>query len=191
MADCSGKSGAGVQLRDEALMMLERRGAVLETAREVSSLLRDAGIHGAVIGGVAVVLHGYVRTSKDVGVLVARPWQPLAERLAASGFTLDSAKREFVKERVAVRLVAPEQAGPVPSDLVEIDGVTTVPLADLISLKLRSGSENHLRAIDLADVIGLIRHRGLTGAFASRVPKDLRPAFRRYVRLIQRERGKQ
>jgi hypothetical protein len=35
-----------------------------------------------------------------------------------------------------------------------------VTLADLINVKLRSGSTNLLQAQDLADVIGLIRHTG-------------------------------
>jgi predicted nucleotidyltransferase len=50
--------------------MLEKRGAVLETARRVSHLLRDNKINGAIIGGVAVVLHGHVRTTKDVDVFI-------------------------------------------------------------------------------------------------------------------------
>ena len=48
--------------------MLEKRGAVMETARHVSRILDKAGIEGAVIGGI--VLHGHVRTTKDVDVFV-------------------------------------------------------------------------------------------------------------------------
>jgi hypothetical protein len=62
-----------------------------------------------------------------------------------------------------------------------------VTLADLIDMKLRSGSTNLLRAQDLADVIGLIRHHRLTSGFARHLDKALRPAFRQLVRMIQRE----
>jgi hypothetical protein len=61
------------------------------------------------------------------------------------------------------------------------------PLADLINMKLRSGATNLLRAQDLADVIGLIRHHQLSSGFARHLDKALRPAFRKLVRLIQRE----
>jgi hypothetical protein len=54
-------------------------------------------------------------------------------------------------------------------------------------MKLRSGSTNLLRAQDLADVIGLIRHHRLTNGFARQLDKALRPIFRKLVRLIQRE----
>ncbi len=68
-------------IRDEALLLLEGRGAILEVAREVARLMRDAGVEGAVIGGVAVVLHGYVRTTVDVDVLVPKEAKPLADSL--------------------------------------------------------------------------------------------------------------
>ena len=63
-------------------------------------------------------------------------------------------------------------------------------LPDLISMKLRSGSANLLRAQDLADVIGLIHHHQLTSEFARHLDKSLRPAFRKLVRLIQRDKSR-
>ena len=42
----------------------------------------------------------------------------------------------------------------------------------------------------MADVIGLIRHHQLTSAFARHLEKTLRPAFRKLVRLIQREKSR-
>jgi hypothetical protein len=46
-----------------------------------------------------------------------------------------------------------------------------------------------LRAQDLADVIGLLRHHRLTSGFAQHLDKALRPAFRKLVRMIQQERS--
>jgi hypothetical protein len=54
-------------------------------------------------------------------------------------------------------------------------------------MKLRSGSTNLLRAQDLADVIGLIRHHQLRRGFARHLDKTLRPAFRKLVYMIQQE----
>ena len=177
----------GLHLRDEALLLLDKRGKVLDIAREVSRLMRTAGVPGVVIGGIAVVLHGHIRTTKDVDIFIQPPLDPLAELLTSHGFIFDPTERAFVKRGVPVHLVLPEQVGPPPKETVEIEGVTTVPLADLIGIKLRSGSTNLLRAQDLADVIGLIRHHQLTSAFARHLDKPLRPAFRKLARMIQRE----
>lgn len=177
-------------LRDEALLLLDKRGKVLDIAREVSRLMRAAGIPGAVIGGIAVVLHGHVRTTKDVDIFVPPPLEPLAELLIAHGFLFDRKEKAFIKHGVPVHLVLPEQAGSSLEETIEIDGVTTAPLVDLVEMKLRTGSTNLLRAQDLADVIGLIRHHQLTSAFARHLDKALRPAFRKLARMIQQENAK-
>ncbi|MGH7965034.1 MAG: hypothetical protein ACRERD_25025 [Candidatus Binatia bacterium] len=177
----------GVNLRDEALLMLDKRGTVLDLAREVSQLMRAAGIPGVVIGGVAVVLHGHVRTTKDIDIFVDPPLKPLADLLTANGFTFDRVEKAFIKQGVPIHLVLPEQVGLPPQETIEIEGITTVTLAALIDMKLRSGSTNLLRAQDLADVIGLMRHHRLTSGFVRHLDKPLRPAFRKLVRMIERE----
>lgn len=174
-------------LRDEALLLLDKRGKVLGIAREVSRLMRTADLPGVVIGGIAVVLHGHVRTTKDVDILIPPPLEPLADLLVTHGFRFERKEKAFIKQGVPVHLVLPEQVGASLEEPIEIDGVITAPLVDLIEMKLRTGSTNLLRAQDLADVIGLIRHHRLTSAFARHLEKSLRPAFRQLVRLIQRE----
>ena len=179
----------GVNLDDEALLILDKRGAVLDIAREVSRLMHTAGLPGVVIGGVAVVLHGHVRTTKDIDIFLNPPLQPLADLLTGNGFYFDRVERAFIKQGVPVHLMLPEQVGSAPKEAVEIEGVTTVTPIDLISMKLRSGSTNLLRAQDLADVIGLIRHHRLTSGFARYLDKSLRSPFRKLVHLIQREKS--
>ena len=178
---------APFNLRDEALRLLNKEGDILETARDVSRLLREAGLGGVVIGGVAVVLHGYVRTTMDVDVLVAPPLGPIADALAVHGYRFDPDRKEFSRRGVPVHLVTTDQAGVPREPAVEIDGVVTVTLADLIGMKLRSGLGRVVRTQDLADVVALIRHHRLTGAFAARLDKPLRPEFRKLVRAIRRE----
>jgi hypothetical protein len=170
----------------EALLVLEGRGAVLDTAREVSGLLRPDE-RTAVVGGIAVVLHGHVRTTRDVDVLTEGDPADFGARLATLSFSFDSDRREFVRDGIPVPLVRPDRVPDRPRDDVEIDGIRTVSLADLIAMKLRSGSRHTLRAQDLADVIGLMRHHGLTSSYAVRLPKDLRPEFRKLARALERE----
>ncbi|MBI3796174.1 MAG: hypothetical protein HY268_04285 [Deltaproteobacteria bacterium] len=83
--------------------------------------------------------------------------------------------------------VLPEQGGVSLKKAITIAGVTTVTLADLIDMKLRSGGANLLRAQDLADVIGLIRQHRLTSGFARHLDKALHLTFRQLVRMIQRK----
>ncbi len=171
-------------LRDEALLILEGRGAILDVAREVTQVLREAEPDGAVIGGVAVVLHGYVRTTADVDVFVPGALDEFAKALKDAGFSYSRARREFRKHAVPVQLVTTEQVRTAPQDFVEIEGIQTVSLPDLIAMKLSSGRRDLLRAIDLADVIGLIRGRRLSSAFAANLPAELRPDFRKLVRAV-------
>ncbi len=175
-------------IREEALLILQGRGAILDTAREVSEVLRAHGIEGAVIGGVAVVLHGHVRTTVDVDV-----YTPQAERLAAAlgekGFAFERAQRQFVKAGVPVHLVTIDQIQVPPRRYEDREGILTVSLADLINIKLRTGTSEPLRAQDLADVISLIEVNRLTGEFVPQVRKELQPEFRKLLRALeQRQR---
>jgi len=171
----------------EALLTLHGAGPILETAREVSRLLREAGLEGGIIGGVATVLHGHVRTTLDVDVFVSGPTEAVGEALRRHGFVFDAAERAFVKGGVPVHLVTIQQTMSPPRHYEEIDAVRVVSLADLINLKLRSGLANLLRAQDLADVIGLIRARALGGDFAAKVDPALRAEFRRLADAVRAE----
>lgn len=167
--------------------MLDKRGAVLDTARRISTLMRANNVRGAVIGGVAVVLHGYVRTTKDVDVYIADELKAFKPLLESAGATFSAAKREFVLDAVPIHLVDGQMVQPPPKHFVVIEDVTTVDLPDLINLKLRSGSSSITRAQDLADVIGLIRSHRLSNSFAAKLDKSLRAAFRRLVAAVKRE----
>jgi len=178
---------AWLRLREQALLLVDGRGELLDAAREISRAMIAAGLEVAVIGGIAVVLHGHARATKDIDVFVRGPLEPVAQSLAEIGFLHDPARREFVRADMPVRLVDARRLGVHPGPAVEIEGVTTVSFVDLMAMKLRSGTESLLRAQDLADVIGLARRHGLGGAFAAKLPKDVRPAFRRIIRALASE----
>lgn len=129
-------------LRNEALLILEGRGAVLED--------RPRG-------------------------------QP------HSRYRLSEARREFVKVGVPVHLISRSEVRNPRSGAIEIDRIQTVSLFDLINMKPASGTREPLRAIDLADVIGLIRHHKLTSRNAASVAQALRPEFRKLTKAISRE----
>ena len=166
---------------------MEGRGAILDTARELSTLIRESAISAAVIGGIAVVLHGHWRATKDIDLLLGSEPSELAELLKAHGFLHDPLRKEFIRDDIPVHLVLPDQAKTTLRHTIEIEGILTVDLPQLIEMKLRSGTTNLLRAQDLADVIGLIRSRRLTSEFARSIDKTLRPTFRKLVRAIAQE----
>lgn len=163
---------------------MEGRGTILSVARDVSRVMKAAGVDGAVIGGVAVVLHGHVRTTLDVDVVVPDDGRTLAAALEKKGYAFNSRRREWVRKGVPVHLVLDEQLRIKPRTREERDGVRTVALADLINMKLDLGLRDPLRAQDLADVIGLIWARGLSSAFAVRLHKSLRVEFRKLARAV-------
>jgi hypothetical protein len=173
--------------RDEALLTLTGSGPILDVAREVSQIMREHGIDGAVIGGVAVVLHGHVRTTLDVDVYVPAT-EPMADALAEHGYTVNRKSKEFLKSGVPVHLITSAHLQSPPRRTVQIDGVQTVALADLVNIKLRSGLGSMLRAQDIADVIGLIRCHALRSDFAAQLEKDLRTEFRKLARAVHNER---
>lgn len=74
--------------RDEALLVLEGRGMILDFAREESAMMRQKGIGGSVFAA----LHGHVRTTVDVDVFVPEPPEQFAEALKAAGFAFDSGR---------------------------------------------------------------------------------------------------
>lgn len=71
------------------------------------------------------------------------------------------------------------------------EGILTVSLADLINMKLRSGTADPLRAQDLADVVNLIVANRLTGAFTPQIRQELRPRFRTLLRALEDRRRDQ
>lgn len=170
--------------------MLEGEGAILDVARNVTRILDEEHIRGAVIGGIAVGLHGHVRATAGVDVYVP-PLEAFAQALHRNGYVYDASKREFRRGRIPVHLVTDDQTGGPPRRRGRIGEITTVSLADLINMKLRSAGRSVLRAQDLADVIALIRARKLDGAFALRISPALRGEFRKLLKALRAEKKEQ
>jgi hypothetical protein len=177
-------------LRDEALLLLEGRGAILGTAREVSEALTTAGVEFAVVGGVATVLHGYVRTTSDVKLFLPESIERTREVLESADYSFNPDRREFQRRRIPVHVLFPDQMRTVPTSFVQINGVRCVALHELIAMKLDSSATDPLRAQDLADVIGLIRANRLTSEFARRLPRPIRSEFRKLAKAIAQRDSK-
>lgn len=152
---------------------------ILDVARRVT-----ARVDAPVLGGIAVVLHGYARSTVDLDLYT--PDRRLTdEQLRAAGAVWDAASREHVYERVRIHTVTPDDAGHPVGRVSVILGIRVVSLKDLIAIKLRTGLGQMDRAKDLGDVQELIRSVPLDKAFAAKLPKDLRQAYKSMVDAVR------
>ena len=145
-------------------------------AAQVCGALNHSRAKYLVIGGVACILHGYVRGTEDVDILIERTEANAARVLAALarvgyGFAAEWAPGEILKRPITVIGDDPavdvftvawkvkyEQAAP-RSSVVDVDGVDVplISLDDLIETK-RTG-----RLKDAADIEVLEEIRRLRG----------------------------
>jgi hypothetical protein len=164
-------------------------------ARQCHEALLRARVAHAVVGGVAVCLHGYQRNTVDIDLLVRRDDSPMIRRaLEDSGFTWHAPASEFRSQaNVPVQLLmAGDRAGddaevllPDPTDsdsVVELEGLPVLALVKLIETKIACGQGDLRRTHkDFADVVELISHHGLSRADARRLHKSVRKTFRELV----------
>jgi hypothetical protein len=162
-----------------ALSLLSSESELLELARRVAT-----ATGAPVLGGIAVFLHGYRRTTEDIDLQASDP-NAVADALRGLGAEWDESNRQFVLDGVPIHLVTDAQTGGPAAEIVEIQGVPTVSLPDLIRFKLRSGLDRPQRAQDLADVVELIKRVPLSKAFAARLPRAQRAPFKQLVDAIE------
>jgi hypothetical protein len=170
------------------------------TAADCHAALQAAALPHAIVGGMAVALHGYRRNTVDVDMLIRREDQSLVRAtLEAAGFVWSADAAEFrAPSGTPVQfLVSGERAGkgaevhlPAPDGpgiTTEIEGLAVLKLAPLIEMKLACGLGSPRRMHrDLADVVELIAAHHLSSAFARHLHKSLRPAFRKLVQQSRR-----
>lgn len=163
--------------------------------------LQDAGIPHALIGGMAVCLHGYRRNTVDVDLLVEpEDADRIRDALEQAGLEWDAKQAEF-RDATGVPvqlLLAGDRAGKdsevrlpnpgVSTTSTVIEGLPVLRLARLIECKLACGLGHPRRTHkDLADVVELIAANHLSRAFARFLHKSLRATFRE---LVLRARAK-
>ncbi len=180
--------------------MLENE-SLWQTAAQCHQLLAAAKIPHAVMGGVAVCLHGYQRNTVDLDLLVRKEdADAIRETFLNEDFTWDAKNKEFHSpSEIAIQfLLAGDRAGrdsevklPDPADAratTEIEELPVLSLAKLIESKIACGLGNLRRTHrDFADVIELVVQNRLNRSFACFLHKSLRATYRG---LVRRSRGK-
>jgi hypothetical protein len=167
-----------------------------DAAHNAHEILATAGLPHALIGGVAVCLHGYERNTVDVDLLVRREESSqVRTALESHGWIWRSEHNEFVSPSgiVVQFLIAGDKAGrdtlvrlPDPGDaaaVTELEGLPVLTLARLIESKLACGQGDLRRTHkDFADVVELIALHQLDGAYARYMHASLRETYRTLVR---------
>src|SRR5438067_406065 len=157
---------------DAATRFFMRDDPVNRALRQIAAKLQELDIPYAVAGGMALVAHGYLRTTVDVDVLVTPDGlKTIHERLEGLGYvppfpnskhlrdTQNSVRIEFL---IAGQYPGDGKPKPLPfpdpaTASIEIDGIRYLSLPTLVDLKLASGMTNPGRVKDLGDVQELIR----------------------------------
>lgn len=180
--------------------MLENE-SLWQTAAQCHQVLAAAEIPHAVMGGVAVCLHGYQRNTVDVDLLVRKEdSEAIRKCLEREDYSWNAKDKEFsAPSGVAIQfLIAGERAGassevkfPDPADertTTEIEELPVLKLSKLIESKIACGMGNLRRTHkDFADVVELIIHNRLNSSFARFLHKSLRATYRE---LVRKSRGK-
>ncbi len=175
--------------------MLENE-SLWQTTRRAHDSLAGAMIPHAIVGGVAVCLHGYRRNTVDLDLLVrSEDANAIRTCLEADGFSWHAANKEFRSPSgIAIQFViVGDREGPgqeatfpdpaEPRTIAVIEDLPALSLAHLIQAKIACGLGSPRRTHkDLADVVELIAIHNLDGSFARFLHKSVRKGFRALVR---------
>ena len=179
------------------------RGAVHRTLRSLVERLDSEGIAYAILGGMALNIHGFIRETVDVDVLMTREsLDRFHETLVGHGYVpaFSGARKSFRDVETGVRIDVitagdfpgdgrpKEIAFPEPSRVaIHRGGISVIPLEGLLELKLASGlSAEHRRLIDLADVQRAIETLKLPRELGEKLHPSVRAGYGRLWDLAQR-----
>lgn len=153
-------------------------------AEVVSREFTEQGIRHAIVGGLAVVAHGYARATADVDILVTDAARVQGRPLGIPGVGFE---RDGVS--VDVLFIEPHERF-LRESILSIEGTPPViPFPALAYLKLKAG-----RAKDFADLVELLKANPdlEDGArvWLSRTPFWIRGRFESVVAAAKAEMGK-
>jgi hypothetical protein len=131
------------------------RASLLRAASRLLEFLSDP--ESAVIGGLAVSAHGYIRATRDVDILVSIPLEEARRRLSARGITASLRRGDFIEGEFPVLKGSIDR---IPFDIVS----RLVPFEPGRAHELAAG-RFHLRVVDLETLARL--------KLKAAAPKDL------------------
>lgn len=175
----------------EGSMHFEEGSAVHKTLHRIAQRLDELQIEYAIVGGMAMYLHGFRRFTEDVDILVTPDsLKRIHEEIEGRGFIRPFDKSKNLRDadtRVRVEFLVTGQypgtgqPGPVafpdPKGVAEVrNGLKVLKLSSLMELKLAS-SRGAGRRKDLGDAQELIRTLNLPLDFGDQLDASLRDLY--------------
>ena len=182
----------GAVAMEEVDRFFMKEDAVYKTLHAITAKLEQLSIPYAVAGGMALVGHGYRRTTVDVDILVTPAGlAAIHQHLEGLGYTPPFGGSKNLRDTTTGVRIEFLVAGQFPGDGkpkpvafpdpaaagVDIGGVRYLGLPALVELKLASGMTGKGRLKDLADVQELIRTLSLDKGFADRLDPYVRDKY--------------
>jgi hypothetical protein len=194
----------GAAALEEACRFFMKDDPVHKALQKITQRLDELRIPYAVCGGMALVAHGYDRTTVDVDLLVTpEGLKTLHQKLEGLGYVVpfeDSKNLRDTETGVRIEFLVsggfPGDGKPKPvafpdpaSASVRIQEMAFLRLEALVELKLASGMTNILRAKDIGDVIALIQQLHLDAELADRLNPYVREKYLELWRAVQDEQA--
>ncbi len=170
----------------------EENSAVFEALHKICQRLKEMGVSYAVVGGMALFLHGLRRFTEDVDILVSKEdLKSIHQHLDGLGYLPPHRHSKNLRDtQLGVRIEF-LTTGDFPGDgkekpvafpdpnavKIDRDGVSYINLPSLIELKLASGMTSPGRLKDLSDVLELIKTLNLPADFARQLNPYVRDKF--------------
>ncbi len=178
----------------EASQFYAARGGVYDTLRRLTRRLNAEKMQYALVGGMALAAHGFVRMTQDVAILMTtESLAAFRERCVGRGYApaFSGAQRSFRDAETNIRIEVittgeyPGDGKPKPvvfpdpaSSSIEREGTRVITLEKLIELKLASGMTAPHRLRDLADVQDVIVALNLPEELAARLDASVSNKYR-------------
>jgi hypothetical protein len=179
-----------------------RKDDVHQTLHRLTQRLDEESIPYALIGGMAIGLHGYLRVTKDVDILTTPGGLvTIHQRLVGRGYVLafPGARKRLRDTQTGILIdiiTSGEYPGdgkekpiryPDPSDAVDRDGIHVLALPRIVESKIITGTTVDYRQLqDLGDVQAIIRELSLPRSFGEQLDASVREEFDRLWHLAQK-----
>lgn len=176
----------------EGGMFFQNESEVQKSLRRITARLNALGIDYAVVGGMALFLHGFRRFTEDVDILVTREGlAKLHAALEGSGYRPPFAGSKNLRDTENGVRIEFLVAGEFPGDgkpkpvafpepeaaAVEKDGMRFLNAASIIELKIASGMTGKGRTKDLGDAEQIIMLLNLPQEFAEQLNPYVRERY--------------
>ena len=192
------------QILDGADAFFQGTDALHRTVSRVSERLDSEGIDYALVGGLALNLHGYVRMTSDINLLMTpASLERFHERLVGRGYVpLFAGARKSFRDTETNIILEILSTGDFPGDgkhkavrfgdpaeVSESKGdLRVIRLDKLIEIKLASGLSASHRLRDLADVQDLISILNLPAGFADKLDPSVSEEYSRLWNAVNNAR---